>query len=246
MKKTPLEYYNLNEIARQWKYPTNDLLYLGETEKLQLCVVLEDTLVEKRKSRPVDKKDSLFKIIQGNSTKPVYLMESTETRNIAGIYPVCGENILRIRKGRPIDGVGDFEDDSIFYVFGLIDNDLKFRPTEKRFEIADLVIPHEERVRFEKEYVSIQMEMGNRERENFLRLIGAFIERYYSKKTYRKSDNSPNADAISKEFHGWLLDNNFSDKGISEEKIRKMIPLAYNSIMENKKTKVKLKKILPS
>lgn len=156
-----------------------------------------------------------------------------------GPYPISKEDVIKFRSS-------DF---GAFKVESLPDSvkekwiDILTMFSTSRYQ--NLVVTHEERLHFEKKCETVK-ELGNKERENFLRLIGAFIERYYSKKTYRKSDNSPNADAISKEFHSWLLDNNFSDKGISEEKIRKMIPGAYNSIMENKKTKVKLKKILPS
>lgn len=148
-----------------------------------------------------------------------------------GPYPIPRESILKILNT------------PLFHLPGE-----SGRPSQTEI-CAKLIVTHEEKIRFENEHIP-KKEMGDRERENLLRIIGVFIERYYRGKTYRKSDNSPNANAISEEFHGWLIDNDFSDKGMSDKNFRKLIPDAYDLIMKNKKgnpaPSIKLKKILPS
>jgi len=120
-------------------------------------------------------------------------------------------------------------------------------PVERDYAISEYVVTNKERLRFEKECAR-KKEMGTEERENLLRLIGALIEQNYQGTKYKKRDGSPNASAISDKFHGWLIDNYFSDKGISDTSFRKLIPEAYNLIMENKEeeTKTIIKKIYPT
>ena len=123
-------------------------------------------------------------------------------------------------------------------------------PLKRDYAISELIVTHKEKLRFEKEYAPIKTQMGTTERENLLRLIGAFIEIHYQGNDYRKNNSLPNATAISKKFHGWLIDNDFSDKGMSDKSFRNLIPEAYYLIMENKKKNpkpnIKLKKISPS
>lgn len=123
------------------------------------------------------------------------------------------------------------------------DNILKIRNADffstadrpSKGEICErLIVTHEEKIRFEKEHKP-EKKMGTRERENLLRIIGALIKIHYQETAYRKKDGSPNADAIAKEFHNWLLLNDYSDKGIADGNFRKhVIPDAYKLIMEAK------------
>lgn len=132
-----------------------------------------------------------------------------------GPYPIPGENILKIRNTPFLRPIGESD-----------------RPNIRNI-LENLIVTHEEKIRFENEHIP-KKEMGTRERENLLRLIGAFIEKDYSGNDYRKKDGAPNAEAISNKFHEWLALNDFSDKGISDKSFRKLIPEAYNLIMENK------------
>lgn len=98
---------------------------------------------------------------------------------------------------------------------------------------SELIVSHEEKLRFEQEHLHKQKELSIRERNNLLRIIGALIEIYYKGNRYRKSDGSPNANTISEEFHNQLEKRGFSEKGMSERKIRELIPEAYDKIKAN-------------
>ena len=177
----------------------------------------------------------------------------------SGVYLLLKEDVLNIRRGKGISGVEDLNEDKIFYKFYRPkenkeeflfkeERDDVLENIEKKFTTEDLVITHEERLRFEKECVSKKEIVTERERENLLRLIGALIEIHYRGKDYKKGDGLPNANKISEKFHGQLALNDFSDKGMSDKSFRKLIPEAYNLIMENKEEtpKMSIKKISPT
>jgi hypothetical protein len=142
-------------------------------------------------------------------------------------FRICGHS-----KGRIL--VHDFPEKSAF-----------FFAVERDYAVSELIVTNEEKLRFEKECIPKKDMVTERERENLLRLIGAFIEIHYQGNDYKKGDGSPNANKISEKFHEQLALNDFSDKGISDKSFRKLIPEAYNLIMENKeeKTNIIIKKI---
>ena len=232
MSKLPKKYYSLEETAKGCHCTINDLLHYGETGKLQLCVVLEGAVVEERKSRPVNKKDPLFKIIQGNSAKPVYLEESTGTKNIAGIHPLCEENVLRIKRGKPIDGVEDFNDDCISYCFGLINDDLKFQPIERKIEITDLVITHEEKIRFEATRdIASGDDIGLKERATWLKIIYLLMHELADKKPVLVKTDGLNISQLEMILKKAAKKYDLTSTGLSNSTLNKIYSEAMTELM---------------
>ena len=219
------EYYSLQKVALGCRCTKNDLLYYGETGLLQLCVMLENTVAEARKFCLAGKVSQIF---QG-SAKPVI-------RNIAGIYPVCGEDVLRISRGQPIDGVEDFGDDSIFYVFGLIDNDLKFQPTGRKFEIADLVIPHEEKARFEAFCdMTSGNDIGEKERITWLKIIYLSIRKLADHRPNLAKPSGVNVSQLAEVLKKAAKEYGLSGAGLSKSSLNKIYNEALESLMPHTK-----------
>jgi len=229
-------YYSLEEVAVQWDCTVDDLLHYAEMEKLEICSYVYLGHYE------------VAKDVQGKNAKRVFIPSGP--CHMAGLIPEQWR-IMRLS--------GHLNTKQQHFKF-LIKHPFKKPPfnemylnLERDFHVSQLIVTNEEKLRFEKECIPKKeigtkfekecipkKEIGTKERENLLRLIGALIEIHYQGKDYRKGDGSPNANKISEKFREQLALNDFSDKGMSNKSFRKLIPEAYNLIMENKEEKTKI------
>jgi hypothetical protein len=183
MKK---DYYPLEEVAKGRPYTVNDLLHFGETGRLKMCVVLPPTIVEITRLTPInelDENSKWAKLINEphedseqakGEDPPEFIHETIKMDEIAGPYHLFAGDVMSIRKEKKkkkeekgekekkeegIESVhdGNFDTNRMFYRF-LDDNG---RRTKKKFDITDLVITHEEKIRLEKECGSDKPEDEN-------------------------------------------------------------------------------------
>jgi hypothetical protein len=252
MRLPEKEYYFLSDLADkdEWDCKVDDLLHYGEIGLLEICVYIDTgKYVVYRTGQEAQNTEKEY--FPGDALQ-------RQLQRLLFIWPQDREEeyfpgdscpiLLKSEGWRNMRRLGHLQGDIV--IIKHPQEDAFISPVKRDYAISDLFVTYEEKLRFEKECAPIKTQMGTTERENLLRLIGAFIEIHYQGNDYRKNDSSPNATAISKKFNGWLINNDFSDKGMTEGKFRKLIPDAYDLIMENKKKnpkpKIKLKKILPS
>jgi hypothetical protein len=132
-------YYYLSDLADKWHYEVNKLLYYGETGQLQICVVWDS---EWRGRTDLNPKIEVEKIFRHPNT-PV-------RPKPGGLHPIYKEDILRIRHGKGIECIRDINNATVAYYF--TDAGKPRQDIEKKFQITDLVVTHEEKLRFEETY----------------------------------------------------------------------------------------------
>ena len=177
---------------------------------------------------------SIKKILHYGASGGLQLSTLAPSQNDPGPYPLSKEDALKLWENFPVWKGYLTELKSWSFPTSLYSINHVNKLTVC---MENIVVTHEEKIRFEKEY-NRKTEMGNRERENLLRLIGALISQHYHGDKYIKStDGSFNASTISQDLRAWLKKNNFLKEGMSNRSLREWISRAYDLIKENKTTK---------
>jgi hypothetical protein len=182
------------------------------------------------KSHPVDENDlndPLFRLVHRDSEPVEYLLEHGEIHYRAGVHPLVEENVLRIGRGEPIEDVEDFNDDCISYRFGfmreLIDDSLKFQPIERKFEIADLVVTHNERIRFEAACDMANGDaIGKKERTTWLKIIYLLMHELADHKPSLVKTDGINISQLETILKKTAKKQDLSDKGLSDSTLSKI------------------------
>ena len=260
--KCKCKWYPVSELAEEWNCSIEKILRYGVDGELQLSILILPKKMALRLSSYVDRKienpstrkemldilkdavekdvklkHELIELAAKNGPVPCPLPKEEVLNLWEDWWPKAKEysTLLRSIMSLLADPTKWKEYSTLLCSMSLpelIDN-----KSQLTVMMQSVVVTHEEKIRFEKE-CNPKTKMGNRERENLLRLIGALISQHYHGAKYRKStDDSFNASTIAQDFHDWLEVNGFSDEGISPDSFRKLIPKAYDLIKENKKIK---------
>ncbi len=227
MRLPEKKYYRLKEVADQWACTVEDLLSFGENGQIQLCIVLESTLLEEMKSRLVNENDlsnPLFRIVQRDSEEPVeYLLERIGIGNKAGVYPLSEENVLLVGRGEPIKDIEDLNDGCVSYRFGLFDDSLEFQPIERKFETTDLVITHKEKLRFEEACdIANDGNIGEKERSTWLKIIYLLTHELADHKPVLVKTDGLNISQLETILKKTAKKHDLPDKGLSNSTLSKI------------------------
>jgi len=201
------EYYYLNEIKQIHGVATSDLIHWGETCQLQLYVMAYGEGLGWEMSE-----------IRGR----LQIRDATKNGYIRGLFPVYQQQILKIRKGIPLDALFMTieEKDKRQFVF-----DEPFL-----FTIDDLVIKAED---LKMVVADDNKKLGSKKEDNLHRVIGALLVILNYDKKYKKGDKGINASAIQKRIIKELEDRGYNSTEL--ESIRKeTIPRAFEAIAWNK------------
>ena len=246
MRLPEKDYYSLKKVADQWKCSIEDLLYFGETGRLKMCVVLPPTHVKRLNMQKLEKNvESLELSLKGKCLPVKPLLEALSVLNplmenamesffiSSGIYLLSRKSIIDIRRGEGIMPVKSLNNDMLYYFCDEKPSQHNILGLSKRkFEITDLVITHEEKMRFEAIYgLARSNDIGEKERSTWLKIIYLLMHELADHKPVLVKTDGLNISQLETILKKTAKKHDLSDKGLSNSTLSKIYNEAMTELM---------------